>query len=532
MIHKRAQISLFFISLLILGITFWNYALINYSHLLPIKSENFGFVRQKLSQKKYFKKPIIASITSKKFIQEDFEINGQLKPPADPGVYLEYLSGKKKIKFNPSVNLCMSVVTLVQNEFVDQVNLDDLYEGAKEEVKTLLFDANLDYSTIESIPANSDIFKNTVNSYGKYLGEDLILYACLKGIMRGLNEHYSVFMNPDEFRNFILKTHRVDYVGIGIRISQEKSKLPIKIIEVFRNSPAEEAGIKKNDRIIKVNSLMVADMSFDKTVSNISGLCNTPINLSVNRGNKVFNFKLIRKKVYTPVLSSRLLKNNIGYIKVISFREDLQEDFKAHYTSLEKRGIKALILDLRDNPGGLVESAQELCSFFLPRQSVVASFCRRGNKKRELKTQGRQLVFVPTAVLVNERTASSSEITAGALKDHLAATIVGVSTKGKGTVQRTCPIREDCAIKLTIERIFTPKGNPIDKIGIKPHLFVEFNKEANSENRDIYIDKALIFLNRQIGCEESKLKEKRIFNDSSNVDEDFPIKEFERNLDV
>ncbi len=428
---------------------------------------------------------------------DDFEIRTE-RPPSVSSPYGAYLSGKKKLGFSPNEDFCLEVMRKIQKEYVDEVPQIKLLKGAKDEVRRLLIDAGYDGKGLSSIALDKNFFKNVAALYSSKVDKKLIFYACILGMVKALDDPYCSFFTPQEFEKFMESTRDTEYCGIGVRIAKEDEVKFIRILEVFKGGPAFEAGIKKDDKIIKVNGEDVSSFSIQDAANKIMGKEGTFVSLTIKRGDKILNFRLPRRKIVVSSVHFKMLKNHIGYIKIDAFKEELNSEFTKAYETLEDRGMKYLILDLRNNPGGLVRSAQSLCGKFLPRNSVIAIFRHRHGKERKVRAKGSRIVFIPVVLLVNRYSASSSEITAGALKDYDVAVVVGTRTRGKGSVQRTTPLRDGAGLKLTIEKIFTPKGFSINKYGIYPDVKVNLGLfEEADESEDITLKKAMEYIEKK-----------------------------------
>jgi carboxyl-terminal processing protease len=430
--------------------------------------------------------------------ESDFRIDSSVKPPDEYSLYHPYLTGKKKLEFTPSIDLCQSVLFKIQNEYVDEVSPQVLFGGVRDEVGMLLSDWNIDQAPLKTIPLTKDIFSAVIKSYSPRVDERLLLYACINGLIKSLNDPYCDFLPPREYQAFVEKTKEAQYFGIGVRIVREPSKSQLKIIEVFNGSPAHLAGIKENDLIVKIEGHSTRAMTLNQASQKIKGPENTRIQLTVKRKNREIDFFVIRKNIVLHTVHSKMLERGIGYVKVDGFREEVADEFRQAFRTLEDKGAKALIMDLRNNPGGLVRSAQSLCGCFLERNALVSTFRHRNNGSRAVRATGRRIVFMPVVLLVNENSASSAEITAGALRDHGVAVLIGTRTRGKGSVQRTAQLRDGAAVKLTIEKIFTPNGFSINKYGITPDIKAGESPGFSLGGGDLQLDAARKYLEGKI----------------------------------
>ncbi|MCD4782977.1 MAG: S41 family peptidase [Candidatus Eremiobacteraeota bacterium] len=411
--------------------------------------------------------------------------------------YGNYINKKKKLGFTPTTELCNRILFQIKYDFVDEVSPRQIFRGVKDEIKELFRESGIS-ENVDRLPETKDIFSKVSSEYSDRIDKRLLLFACINGMIRGLDDRYTAFLTPDQYKGFIKRTHEEKYSGIGVRISKKNKNTPLVILEVFDYSPAKKAGLKRGDTIMKINNAAVKGITLARAARLITGKENTSVKITIKRNKKILKFKVLRKKITVGAIHHRILKGGIGYIKIDSFKEELNDEFRKVYSRMEDKGIKSLIIDLRNNPGGLVLSARELCGCFLPRNSVISVFMHRGKEKRKIRSVGRRIVFIPVAVLINSHSASSAEITAAALKDHDMATIIGETTKGKGSVQRTTPLPDNCALKLTIEKIFSPDGYSINKMGVKPDIEEKMDIKKLGSPEDTQLKKAAEFLRGKV----------------------------------
>lgn len=300
----------------------------------------------------------------------------------------------------------------------------------------------------------------------------------VKGYLEGLDDPYSVYYTAEEYASFMEDTEG-EYVGIGVQVSQNAETKVITVVKVF-DGPAKEAGIKDNDIITKVEGKDVSDQDIDAVVDKIRGVEGTEVTVTVYRSSdgEDHDFTVKRRKVENPTVEYKMLDNKIGYIEVSSFYEVTADQYTTAVKDLEKQGMKGLIVDLRNNGGGLLDTAVEMLDFMLPAGKLVYTEDKEGNVTSEYKSTDVEQFTKPLAVLVNGYSASASEIFAGAIKDYGTGTLVGTNTFGKGIVQRMFPLDDGSAIKLTIAKYFTPNGNDIHEVGIKPDHEVELDVDA------------------------------------------------------
>lgn len=308
--------------------------------------------------------------------------------------------------------------------------------------------------------------------------EDLIDGA-IKGYVEGLGDEYTEYFTKEEMEEFMTETEG-NYVGIGIYMFHNTEDNTIVILTPIKNSPAEKVGILPGDIITKVDGVEYTGEDFEKISTYIKGKEGTIVKLTVERDGKELNFEVERKNIDLYPIESEVLENNIGYINISSFDEGCSKDFKNAYTDLNKSGIKSLIIDLRNNGGGIVEEALSIADYILEKdQIILITKDKNGNEEIE-KSNKKPIINVPVVILTNENTASASEILAGALKENNKATIVGETTYGKGVIQELIALTDGSGLKITTEEYYTPNRNKIHEIGIKPDKEVSLPETVES----------------------------------------------------
>jgi len=332
----------------------------------------------------------------------------------------------------------------------------------------------------------------------KYLYRDKIVdtklfYGSLAGMVAALDDPYSVFLNPQVTQEFTEELAG-SFEGIGAEIAIKKGRLTV--IAPLPNTPAERAGLKAGDKILAIDGVDTLGMSLDQAVSLIRGKRGSEVKLLVqHNSDEPVEIAIVRDKIDIVSVSWRELESGVVYIKVSYFNQDTDEDFRRVVREVLASKPKALVLDLRNNPGGFLDVAIKLASFWVKDDIVVEEKFSDG-RVVPYRSQGRAVLNgIPTYVLVNEGSASAAEILAGALQDYKLATIVGEQTFGKGSVQDFIELDDGSAIKITVAQWLTPKGNTIDQVGIKPDVFVELTKEDFNEDRDPQLDKVKELIN-------------------------------------
>ncbi|MEG0250423.1 MAG: S41 family peptidase [Peptostreptococcus sp.] len=292
-----------------------------------------------------------------------------------------------------------------------------------------------------------------------------------KGLFYGLDDEYSSYYNKEEMKQ-IMEVSSGKYVGIGLIVSADKETGAIKVERTVPGGPAEAAGVKKGDLIIKVEDKSYTYQEMDIAVKNMRGEAGTYTNVTFLREGKTLEKKIQRKEIKLDSVSSKVIDDNIGYIQITSFDEDTDKDFEKALDSLEKKNVKGLILDVRNNGGGYLDVVKNISDRLLGEGVIVYTKDNKG-KKDYLRSDNKEKVDIPIAILTNEYSASASEILTGAIVDNKAGISIGKTTYGKGLVQSVVQLKDGSGYKLTTAQYFTPNGDYINKKGIKPNIEVK-----------------------------------------------------------
>lgn len=340
--------------------------------------------------------------------------------------------------------------------------------------------------------------------YDGEIDDSKLAEGAIKGMVSSLGDQYTYYMNGKEFSDFKEKSQG-NYMGIGIQVAAKDGK--IVVISPIQGGPAEKAGIKTGDIILKVNGEPVSGNELDKAVSMMKGTTKENIKLTLYReGKGEFDVDVMRDVIKTVNVKSEMIDGDIGYIEVLAFDEGTAKDFETQLKALEDKGMKGLILDLRGNPGGFMKECVDLVSNFVPKDKVIVSTIDKYGNKEESVSKGGIAQGMPLVVLIDGGTASASEIVAGAIRDYDLGTLVGTTSFGKGIVQvvldKIGQEKDGTALKVTISKYYTPNGENIHKKGIGPDITVEYSKELKektySRSTDPQFEKALEIIQEKI----------------------------------
>lgn len=352
----------------------------------------------------------------------------------------------------------------------------------------------------EYTAAKVDVIEDTIHQY--FLEETSrsdLENGIYTGMLEALDDPYSTYYSAEELKELQMSTEGI-YYGIGAYISKAVTDEFCIISGVIENTPAQEADLRDGDIIYEVDGVLTQGMDTTEVVSLIKGEEGTQVVLTLIREGEdhYLEIPVERRKIESPTVSNEMLENGIGYIEITEFDEVTEDQFAEALAECKGNGMKALILDLRSNPGGNLSTVCEISRMVLPKGLIVYTEDKYGEKD-EYTCDGLRQLQVPAVVLVNGYSASASEILAGAMKDHGIATIMGTTTFGKGIVQRVISLSDGSAVKLTVSKYYTPNGNDIHEKGIEPDVVVEFDADAYyNEGVDNQLQEAINYLNVKI----------------------------------
>lgn len=334
--------------------------------------------------------------------------------------------------------------------------------------------------------------------YHEEVSDDVLREGLYEGILASLEDPYSEYYTPEEFQAIMEQTEGI-YFGIGAYISTNTDTGLTMISGLIPNTPAAESGLLPGDQIYKVDGEDVTGLTSEKVVMRIKGEENTEVTLTIIREGEAdtLDFVITRKKIESPTITYEQYEDGIAYISIMEFDEITLTQFEEALAKAKEADMKGLVLDLRDNPGGNLDTVNEIARLLLPKGLIVYTEDKYGERV-EYKCDGKNEIQVPLVVLVNGNSASASEILAGAIKDYKKGTILGTTTYGKGIVQKIMGLEDGSAVKITVSSYFTPNGINIHKIGVEPDEVLELDVDRYLEDGyDNQLERALEILRQE-----------------------------------
>ncbi|MCE7870511.1 S41 family peptidase [bacterium CPR1] len=419
----------------------------------------------------------------------------------EPRDYSKWLKSPDSMGFDPDAEYFRNVYWQIRENYVEKVNEDALFNGLKAEVANLLKQAKVSPEALKRLDKSKNVLVQLVDLYGNKVDDRLLTLAAIYGMLDGLKDPYSVLMTPEEYRKLQEQMQAVGFGGIGIYIELDReNKNQLTVFEPIEGTPAAKVGLESGDQILKIDGKLTKNITLDMAQAAIRGKPGTSVVLTIKRrGATPRDFTVTRQEIQVVSVTSKLLDNQIGYVRLRQFGQDTAEELEQGVQNVLSQGAKGIVVDLRNNGGGYIDAAVGVVGQFLRRGSLVVYTVNRTGKRRDYNSSvSGDGPHVPVVVLINEYSASASEITAGALRDHKVATLVGTHSFGKGSVQQLYPFPDDSALKLTIARFYSPSGKVIDKKGIEPDVSLKMEPRfVGKVKNDTQLQKAIELINKQ-----------------------------------
>lgn len=343
-------------------------------------------------------------------------------------------------------------------------------------------------------------YRKIIDEY--YLGEideEKLKQGAIKGYISALGDEYTEYYTKEEMKELMEDTNG-NYIGIGIYMVKDTEKDAVKVLTPIEGTPAEKAGIQPNDIISKVDGIEYKAEQMTEAANHIKGQEGTTVKLEIIRGTEILNFEIKRENIKLNYVEGKVLQNNVGYLQLSTFDEKCSEEFKQKYDEINKdNNLKGLIIDLRNNGGGLVDEAEKIADYFLDKDATILITKDKKEKEEIRKAKKDKEINLPVVILINGNTASASEILTGALRDNGVAKVVGTKSYGKGVIQDVLSLTDGSGLKVTTNEYYTPNRIKIHKVGIEPDEKVELpdnieNELQVNEKDDTQLKKAIEML--------------------------------------
>ena len=325
--------------------------------------------------------------------------------------------------------------------------------------------------TVNSIISKAYLYEDDIDRQAMY--DEMIA-----GYVRGLDDPYSEYYNAEDTQA-LMEALDGEMCGLGVLLTMDMNTYMVSLVEVYENTPAQKAGMKKGDIIYKIDGEIVQEESLDDVVALLHGEEGTTVKVTVLRGEELKEIDCIvtRAQFTVPTVEWEMKEDHIGYLRIVEFDAVTTDQFKKAIKKLQKKGMKGLVLDLRDNPGGSLTTVCDIADLLLPGGDIVSTKDKNG--KGETYKSDAEYLNIPMTVLINGQSASASEILAGAIQDYKLGTLIGTTTYGKGVVQQIYSLENGDSLKITVSEYFTPNGRSIHGVGVEPDIVVEYEKEDN-----------------------------------------------------
>jgi len=418
-------------------------------------------------------------------------------------IYVPFLKDPKLLGFSPDERLFDDIYHKIKTQHIDREPDEKLFAGVVKEVTRLLTEAKVPMTVdINKWPKNTTLPKKIAEAYGKKVNTDLLWFAMVRGVLEGTDDPYSVLMTPREYHTLMEQMQSESFGGIGIYIELDKEKEDqLTVVEPLDGTPAYKAGLLPGDQVWFINGTPTKGITLDMATAKIRGPVGSDVKLTIKRPGQegLLDFNITRAMIEVASVSRKMLEGGIGYVRLRLFGAKTGQELSEALDYLHAQGARALIIDLRNNGGGYINAAIDVCSNFVKPGDLVTYVTDRRELRKDYTAVPRPAEKLPMVLLVNNFSASASEITAGCLKDYSRATLMGVKTFGKGSVQQLYPLPSGAALKLTIAHFFTPKGAKINKVGVEPDQKVQMEaKNVGRGEKDTQLQSAIQYL-RQTG---------------------------------
>lgn len=409
--------------------------------------------------------------------------------------YKKYLDKTETLGVSSDSKILRAIHIMLNTQFYGTISEAKLTESTKSEIERLLSEVKINNPFAgENFNTSEEVLDFAQKKYNSQVPPELINYAAVCGMLRGVDDPYTIYMTPKEYGILMEQMQSQSFCGIGVYIELDpENNDALTVVEPIEGSPAFEAGLKTGDVITEIDGKTTKGLPIDISVAKMRGPKGTPIVLTISRKgtNGNLKFTINRDKIQVKSVSGKIIDNDIGYIKLRLFGAETNNELRNSLKDMVSKGIRGVILDLRNNGGGYINAAVDISSIFIDQGEPIVLVKNKSGNSTNHTSKGDFRLNLPLLVLVNKYSASASEITAGALKDYKRGILIGTKTFGKGSVQQVVPFSDGSAFKITISHYYTPKGNDIDKCGLEPDYKVEMDPRTVGKDKDAQLDKAI-----------------------------------------
>lgn len=415
------------------------------------------------------------------------------KSVASVNFYSRLLRDPSALGFHPDAGLVQSEMASIRDHYVDPISDTQMESGIVQQVRDLLQSAAIPADKLEHLPLDDNLPGAVLAAYGGQVDRDALAWAEVRGVLEPLDDPYTSLLTPKQTQGLNNLLNESSFPGVGIQVEADRRTHQFVIVDTVDDGPAARAGVLPGDSLVKVDNYSTDGLSADLVSGLLRGAVGTTVHVTVRRGGTFHDFAVTRAVVTPRTVTSEVLPDNIGYIHLRTFAANSATEVEAVLLKWKMaRAVKGVILDLRNDGGGYVKTAQELCSLFLDKGEPVVWFVFRGGKRQLLPSNGPgDYGSLPMVLLVNNYSASASEITAGCLKDNHKATLVGVRTFGKGSMQQPYDFPNHTEFKVTIAHFYSPRGMIIDRLGVAPDVEVPMEATQVGTSGDVQLQKAI-----------------------------------------
>lgn len=417
---------------------------------------------------------------------------------AEKGLYSLLLKQPERLGCRPGARTLAQVYSAIRATHPDDPTESQLFGGVIEEVSQLLQAAGIPTQALASMPRDKTLPDRLARDYGKQVNEGLLWFAMVRGVCKGTGDPHTDFLSPAQFQMMKGSLESEAFVGLGFSLDFDEKTGRLTIVERIEGSPAARSGLLTGDQVTRINDASTQGMTLESAYAALRVPVGGTVYLTVRRpGEDRLRILSVQRLPFQMITVTSAVMNQVGYIRLYSFGTMTAPQVKDALDQFAKRGVKGLVIDLRNNGGGYVKAATAVCGFFLRPDEVVTALVDKNGKRHEMRSGSMARVTMPMVILVNEHSASASEITAGCLRDACGATLVGTKTYGKGSSQIPRELEDHSAFKVTWAYFTTPKGTRIHKQGLEPDVRVEMERRWVGEaGKDVQLQKALEVVGR------------------------------------